>query len=93
MYYGGHWGTVCSDGWSINSAAVVCKQLGYSSALSTDATITQSSTETKLTWFNTVNCTGNERQLGKCQLSGWGRILGCPAGHTAKVTCSCKYSS
>ncbi len=28
----GHWGTVCSDGWTEREAALVCSRLGYSGA-------------------------------------------------------------
>ena len=72
VYYSGSWGTVCDDGWDLNDAAVVCRELGFPGAISYSccAAFGQG---TGTIWLNGVRCTGRENSLSSCSHRGWGR--------------------
>ncbi|XP_041091371.1 deleted in malignant brain tumors 1 protein-like [Polyodon spathula] len=83
----GQWGTVCSDYWSIQDAAVVCKQLGCETALSAPhwAHFGAGSGPVWLSW---LNCSGSEPTLWDCESDGWGVVHGCDHSADAGVICS-----
>ena len=85
MFYGGVNGLVCGDGWSLNNANVVCRQLGYSEAVKTTATL-KSETDLEWYWIGGVECNGDEPRLFDCPSSGFGNA-DCPSNAIAMVTC------
>ena len=71
VFYKGRWGTICDDGWDINDARVVCRELGYKGV----ARALQGSNVPDgigQIWLNNVACIGNEKTLSHCIYSGWG---------------------
>ena len=89
VYYNNTWGTVCDGGWSLNEAAVVCRELGFPGAISSSccATFGQG---TGPIWLDNVVCTGSETSLSSCSHGGWG-IHDCGHGDDAGVNCQCEY--
>ena len=71
VLYGGVWGRVCSEGWDIDDADVVCRQLGYHGALMLlgNETVPRG---VGVVWLEGVGCRGNESRLTECDLGEWG---------------------
>ena len=89
IYYRGTWGTVCDDYWDIKDAHVVCRQLGYSSAVSAPIRARFGQGSGRI-WLTNVECQGDESSIVNCSRYPWG-VHGCSHREDASVICSGKY--
>ena len=62
VFHGGKWGTVCDDDWGIEDANVVCKMLGYPSALRVSRLMEFGEGTGKII-LDDVNCLGSEKNI------------------------------
>ena len=86
IFHNSIWGTVCDDGWDINDAQVVCRELGFDEAVSA-LTRAKYGEGSGPIWLKNVQCVGNERSIMECQHSGWGNHK-CGHWEDASVICS-----
>uniref|UniRef100_A0AAZ1Y0C4 SRCR domain-containing protein n=1 Tax=Oreochromis aureus TaxID=47969 RepID=A0AAZ1Y0C4_OREAU len=86
VYHNNSWGTVCDDGWDLNDAEVVCRELNCGSALKVPTSAHFGAGTGKI-WLDHVTCSGNESSLTECQHSGFGSNT-CERGQDAAVICS-----
>ena len=86
IFYNGQWGTICDDHWDINDAGVVCRQLGYLSAVRA-LQGSQVPSGTGQIWLDDVTCTGSETSLASCSHGGWGNH-NCGHSEDSGVECS-----
>ncbi|KAJ8034375.1 hypothetical protein HOLleu_21175 [Holothuria leucospilota] len=84
----GEWGTVCDDSWDLLDAMVVCKQLGYQTALAGPRNA-YFGRGTGLIWMDNVQCRGNEVSLSECSLPPFGEH-NCGHSKDAGVACGGK---
>ena len=91
IYYRGSWGTVCDDDWDKSDAQVVCRQLGYSSAVSAPRSARFGRGSGKI-WLDDVQCQGNETSIVNCRHRPWG-VHNCGHHEDASVICSSKLNN
>ena len=85
IYHNGAWGTVCDDHWDIKDAKVVCRKLGFVSAISAHYSARFGRGSGSI-WLDSVNCTGSESSLTACGNNGWGSH-DCSHSEDASVVC------
>jgi len=65
------WGTVCKNGFTINDALVVCRQMGmWNGAVLRPQDVLGTASGT--IWMSEVMCAGGEPEVEECAFGGWG---------------------
>ena len=70
VFYERKWGKICRNEWDINDVKVVCKQLGFKSALAEFIGMNTKEENVPFAMSN-VDCTGQESVFGILQAFGW----------------------
>ncbi|NXI91647.1 DMBT1 protein, partial [Psophia crepitans] len=86
VFHNQQWGTVCDDGWDLNDASVVCRQLGCGVAVAAVAGASFGRGMDPI-WLDRVACIGRESSLIECRARPWG-FNGCTHEEDAGVVCS-----
>lgn len=94
VHHNGSWGAVCNDwrDFDLIDAGVVCRQLGYGSAISVVRGKWFGSGNDVIPqyFYDRVRCTGSESSLMECPHSG--PTTSCTANDFAGVTCGGEFA-
>ena len=71
IFHNKEWGTICDDGWGIEEASVVCRQLGYMKGAQYWYSNAKFKEGQGKIWLDDVVCYGNESALTQCRNIGW----------------------
>ncbi|MBN3321416.1 C163A protein, partial [Atractosteus spatula] len=85
VYYNGTWGSVCQNGMTDSTAAVICKQLGCGDKGTVRETNSRLSPDPK--WLDFVSCRKHDSTLWQCPSFPWCQNE-CTDREVAKITCS-----
>ena len=86
VYYKEQWGTIIDNGWNLQNAKVVCRQLGYKNGVPLQANDVPNG-DGKM-WLRYVSCTGNEQSLASCYSGKCGEYRNCGHDRDVGVKCS-----
>ncbi|XP_010143459.1 PREDICTED: scavenger receptor cysteine-rich domain-containing group B protein-like, partial [Buceros rhinoceros silvestris] len=86
VFHDQRWGGICTDGWDLAEAHVVCRQLGCGKAQSATGSAPLG-TGDGLIWVDAVECSGTEGALFECNVKIWGAGR-CKSREHAVVSCS-----
>ncbi|XP_022107542.1 deleted in malignant brain tumors 1 protein-like [Acanthaster planci] len=84
LFYNGEWGTICDDGWGIEDARVVCRQLGFGPAITVGSGYGQGQ---GAILQSDVGCRGMETSILDCDLQKWYPSTHCHHREDAGVQC------
>ncbi|XP_051508053.1 lysyl oxidase homolog 3B-like isoform X1 [Myxocyprinus asiaticus] len=85
VFFKGEWGTICDDDFSLASAHILCRQLGFVSATGWTHSAKYGKGTGKI-WLDNVQCSGSERSISMCKSRGWGNS-DCTHDEDAGVIC------
>ena len=87
VYHNGEWGIVCGNGWDLNDAQVVCRELGFGPAIVATNRPLYGQSDDSVLWLNNVYCVGTESTIEDCSLNRWGYQY-CSPYQYSSVLCS-----